>query len=217
MWPASGVAPRHDRGERDLAVGVGLLHPAQVVLRGGTVAVHRVAALGIAVPEVHGGAGQRCARRGVADRQHDLQRHALGDRRRRTEAGPDVAAYDTRLGEQVGPVGAVAGVRPRRLPGDLVDALVARRRCRRGGARRAGTCRAARRRRSLAVGPARRQQGRTEPGTSDRQQQPAPVEQAREVEGEAAIVVVEIVALVGSVGHVGHSTRPPRESGGCRS
>ena len=64
--PAARVARREDARERHRPVGVGLLHAAQVVLVGGGVGVQRVVAVAVAVPQVHGGAGERRAAAAVS-------------------------------------------------------------------------------------------------------------------------------------------------------
>ena len=120
--------------------------------------VHRVAALAVAVPDVDGDARERRSPVGqVGDRQLERHRHALGGAAGVAEAGPDVAAHDAALLEDVRAVGAVAGVGAGGLVRDL-----ARRRGRRptddADGRAAG--RSSRRRRRPARRSPRRCRGR---------------------------------------------------------
>lgn len=58
VGPATVVGRGEGAREGHVPVGVGLLHAAQVVLAGGARRVHGVAALLVAVPDVHRGAGR---------------------------------------------------------------------------------------------------------------------------------------------------------------
>ena len=118
--PAAGIAGREDRGEGDLSVGVGDLHAAEEVLVLDALGVHRVATLASAVPQVQRRSLERHPAVGeVGNRQFDRGRDPLGHATRVAEARRDVAAHDAALLEDVGTVGAVAGVGARRFLGDL--------------------------------------------------------------------------------------------------
>ena len=112
VWPAAGVAAGHDRGERHHAVISGYLHAAQIGFILDAVAVHRVVTLGVAVPDVYGGTGERHVPAGdVDDVELERDRHSLGCRAA-SNRGADVAALDAGHVEDVGAVRSVAGVRP---------------------------------------------------------------------------------------------------------
>ena len=83
VWPAPGVAAGEDAGERDLAVAVGHLHAAQVVLVQRAAGVQRVVAAGVAVPQV-----DRAARERVGADGFEPGRRG----RRQVESGNEVVA-----------------------------------------------------------------------------------------------------------------------------
>src|SRR5262249_47646497 len=126
--PASGIAGREDAGEAHCAGAVGDLDTTQVVLVSGAVGVEGVATLTVAVPDVHGHAGERDAALGqVPDGQLQCHGYALCGAGGAAEARADVRAHDAGLVEGVRTVRTVARIRSGGLLRDL-----ARRRGRRG-------------------------------------------------------------------------------------
>ncbi len=176
--PAAGVARRDDAGEADLALGVGDLDAAEVVLVLHALGVHRVPAGAVAVPGVDGDPGERRVVLGhVHDGELELERHTLGRRGRGAERGADVAADDARLLEHVRSVGSVAGVGTGGLVGDLGHPAGTARRTRRRSTprrlrRRPGRTSPRRARTPSASGGGRAAYGRRSRGPGRRPRRP---------------------------------------------
>src|SRR5215217_6272295 len=178
--PATRVGRREDAREGELAVLVALLNAAQVVLGRDGGVVHGVAAVPVAVPQVHRGPDQRLAARGhVQQRDVDRRRHPVRLPGGAGEAARDVAAYDTALAERVRPVRAIAREGAGGLVGDLRSVGL-----RRGGA--AGGLAAA-----AVAGRATGGQGGGSEAAGEQPKRAAATEEARQVMAQAEVVLVD--------------------------
>src|SRR5690625_4851885 len=98
MRPPTGIAGREDTREAHYAVLISDLHPAQIILLGDALAIHRVLSITRAVPHVHSDSGEWHAPVGqIEDRQFQLHGHAFGHAVGLTETAGDVAANDAAL------------------------------------------------------------------------------------------------------------------------
>ena len=120
---APRVAAGKDGREDQVAGAVRFLHPAQVILRRHAARIQRIQAFAVAVPYIHGVAGQAgAAAAGVEQLQFDSERHARRHARGAIKTGTDIAAHHARLLQHVDDaaamrVRAVGRIRPARFVG----------------------------------------------------------------------------------------------------
>ncbi|MNT19144.1 hypothetical protein D3C72_1543880 [compost metagenome] len=118
---ASRVTAGKDGREAEIAGAVRFLHAAQVILRRHAARIQRIQAIAVAMPYIHGVAGQAgAAAAGVKQLQLNGERHARRHTRSAIETGADIAAHDARLLQHVDDaaamrVRAIGRVRPARF------------------------------------------------------------------------------------------------------